>query len=585
MLCALVICLSLSVLHFSQATLPPAALFVGMGYNLLKGNPDGDSHINTGKDPGLLMTRQILKLDPPDSPRELSYHEYPLCFPTHYKEVFYGTKSYQTRLLHDLIDIGNTTDDISTHAFSLSEGYQSVSHETYMGDFVYIDEISLCNKGRSRYMTNLASSHKFNVGDEFAATVCSLSGIYDNQSYMDFLQDWGTHVVMGTEIGWEKKIRKRVAVEDIVSSLIGTHPELLVPTGAARGQTSSVSLSKTFTDNPTYLDTPYLNSKMTSVSSTSKGSEQVSEPIKYKVVSIDEMLDAKFWQTPQKFEDERLCKRNFVYALPVWRKNIQQALKAYSAYLRAPDAKDSAPSYPVSWPSSPFALLEPNSGCPTDDGPWETGSTTHTVNSTIASDPNNTFQYQELHIKGLHGPTTLEMSYCGRVEDSVHRSHDWPAGSYCLDRASDSCPSGFRRASITHGLQSIPHINYYESPEQTFNSSGSVPSLQISDQYYVENFCCRNDGSESAPIILPHQEPFYLYPEMRTKKCQKVLGMRSTDGWIRYPYTYTGSQCSSYYSSSSNYPYDEDCTHHHKIHYCYYTKETPVSSIDVVGRK
>lgn len=46
---------------------------------------------------------------------------------------------------------------------------------------------------------------------------------------------------------------------------------------------------------------------------------------------------------------------------------------------------------------------------------------------------------------GLHGPTTLEMSYCGRVEDSVHRSHYWPAGSYCLDRASDSCPSGLCR--------------------------------------------------------------------------------------------------------------------------------------------
>lgn len=111
------ICLSLSVLHFSHATLPPAALFVGMGYNLLKGNPDGDSHINTGKDPGLLMTRQILKLDPPDSPRELSYHEYPLCFPTHYKEVFYGTKSYQTRLLHDLIDIGTVIGLCSLKSF------------------------------------------------------------------------------------------------------------------------------------------------------------------------------------------------------------------------------------------------------------------------------------------------------------------------------------------------------------------------------------------------------------------------------------------------------------------------------------
>lgn len=112
-----------------------------------------------------------------------------------------------------------------------------------------------------------------------------------------------------------------------------------MPTGAARGQISSVSLSKTFTDNPTYIDSLYLNLRMTTVSNTSKGSEQVSEPIKYKVVSIDEMLDAKFWQTPENIVDEKLCKRNFVYALPVWRKNIQQALKAYAGYLRAPEAK------------------------------------------------------------------------------------------------------------------------------------------------------------------------------------------------------------------------------------------------------
>jgi hypothetical protein len=135
-----------------QGTVPPAALFVGMGYDILKGNPDGDSHINAGKDPGLLMTRQILKLDPPNSPREISYHEYPLCYPTYYREVFYGTKSYQSRLLHDLIDIGmlnlsvfsvqlhrsfykrifpvvqcltitgNTPVDIKIQAFTLSEG-------------------------------------------------------------------------------------------------------------------------------------------------------------------------------------------------------------------------------------------------------------------------------------------------------------------------------------------------------------------------------------------------------------------------------------------------------------------------------
>lgn len=575
-----VTCLCLSVLHLFHASLPPAALFVGMGYNLLKGNPDGDSHINTGKDPGLLMTRQILKLDPPDSPRELSYHEYPLCFPTHYKEVFYGTKSYQTRLLHDLIDIGNTTGDLSSHAFSLSEGYQSVIHETNMGDFVYIDEISLCNKGRSRYMTNLASSHKFNVGDEFAATVCSLPGTNNNQTYMDFLQDWGTHVVMETEIGWEKKIRKRLAVADIVSSLIGTYPELLVPTGAARGQTSSVSLSTTFTDNPTYLDTLNLNSRMTTVSSTSKGSEHVSEPIKYKVVSIDEMLDAKYWQAPEDIVDEKLCSRGFENSLPVWRNNIQQALKAYAGYLQAPSPTDIAPSHPVSWPSESFALPEPTNGCPADNGPWETGSTTHTVNSTIATNPNNTFQYHGMQLKGLQTPTTLKMSYCTRAEEaSVSRSLAWPSGSYCIARVSSRCPSGFSAGSIYHGLQSRPRRHYNDPPDQTVNTSGTVPSIYISTRnYYGLSYCCRNDGSESAPIILPHQEPFYLYPDMGAKRCQKVLGMRSTDGWIRYPYTSSGSQCNSYH------PYDEDC-YFHKVHYCYYTRETTVSNINVVDRK
>lgn len=122
----------------------------------------------------------------------------------------------------------------------------------------------------------------------------------------------------------------------IARHLFIKHPELLVPTGAARGQTSSVSLSKTFTDNPTYLDTLNLNSKMTSVSSTSKGSEQVSEPIKYKVVSIDEMLDAKYWQAPEDIVDEKLCSRGFENTLPVWRNCIQQALKAYAGYLQAP---------------------------------------------------------------------------------------------------------------------------------------------------------------------------------------------------------------------------------------------------------
>ena len=87
----------------------------------------------------------------------------------------------------------------------------------------------------------------------------------------------------------------------------------------------------------------------------------------------------------------------------------------------------------------------------------------------------------------------------------------------------------------------------------------------------------RNDGSESVPIILPHQEPFYLYPEHRTMKCQKVFGMQSSDQWIKYPHTQSGGGCNYYY------PYDDDCRYDHKVHYCYYTRDTIISSTNVVG--
>ncbi|XP_078337921.1 uncharacterized protein LOC111136932 [Crassostrea virginica] len=571
------LCVLLVLPHQSQGTIPPAALFVGMGYNLLKGNPDGDSHINAGKDPGLLMTCQILKLDPPDSPRELSYHEYPLCFQAQYKEIFYGTKSYQDRLLHDLIDTGNTTKEISVHAFTLSEGYQRVSHETIRNEFVYIDEITLCNKGRSRYMSGLAHSHKFNIGDEFAATVCSLPTTYDQSTYMKFLQDWGTHVVMETEIGWETKTRKRIAVEDIIQVLIKTNPELLVPTGANGNQSSSISLSRAVIDDPTYISGLDLRSKITTISTTSKGSDHISEPIKYKIEGIDMMLDVNYWQAPADIEDENLCARGFVSLLPVWRSNIQQALKSYAAYLQAPTPTDSIPKYSVEWPSPPFALPEPLSGCPTDNGPWVVGRVTHTINASSAAFQNNTFHYQGLNLKGLQTFKTLEISYCGREQSTIFPSDlPWPAGSYCIAaQTTNSCPSGFNLGYI---VLSLYPVHYREPPGQNVTKTGSFQGININPrQNYLMYYCCRNDGSESVPIILPHQEPFYLYPEHRTMKCQKVFGMRSSDQWIKYPHTQSGDRCHYYY------PYDEDCNRDHKVHYCYYTRDTILSSTNVVG--
>ncbi|XP_056000759.1 uncharacterized protein LOC125676191 [Ostrea edulis] len=560
--------------HVVHGTVPPAALFVGMGYDILKGNPDGDSHMNVGKDPGLLMTRQILKLDPPDSPRELSYHEYSLCFPTHYREVFYGTKSYQSRLLHDLIDIGNTTANITSHAFSLSEGFQVISRGTSQEGFVYIDEISFCNKGRSRYMSSLARSHKFNIGDEFAASVCALPRSYDQQIYMNFLQDWGTHVIMEVEFGWETKTRKRLAVKDIIQSLIANHPELLVPTGVVNGHTSTVSVSKSFIENQSSLET--LTAKMTTVSTSSRGSKQISEPIKYKVVSIDEMLNVDYWQTPADIVDEGHCASGFENLLPVWQQNIKKAMGHYAAYHNAPTATESTLEYPLSWPTPPFALPEPLTGCPGDKSLWKIGNVTHQVNASRVLFPNNTFHYQGMHLKGLQKSSVFKMSYCGRNLSSSPSEDPWPKGSYCIAQVSNQCPAGFSSGYISYSLYS----RHYPQPViHQVGISGGVPKYQISPgRNYMVYYCCRNDGSIDQPIILPYQEPFYLYPDQRTRKCQKVFGMRYSDEWVKYPYTQLYSRCYHFY------PYDEDCDHFHTVHYCYYSRNTTVIySGNVIG--
>lgn len=50
-----VFCFFLFVFYFLYVILFFVVLFVGMGYNFFKGNLDGDSYINIGKDFGLLM--------------------------------------------------------------------------------------------------------------------------------------------------------------------------------------------------------------------------------------------------------------------------------------------------------------------------------------------------------------------------------------------------------------------------------------------------------------------------------------------------------------------------------------------------
>ncbi|KAK3585065.1 hypothetical protein CHS0354_004249 [Potamilus streckersoni] len=90
----------LTVARFIDAVsiIPDTARFIGDGYNLLMGNPDGDYWSSGGDDPGLLLGRSILSLSKDNIPDELSYQFHLTCHEAHSMMLVYGPKSYQDKL-------------------------------------------------------------------------------------------------------------------------------------------------------------------------------------------------------------------------------------------------------------------------------------------------------------------------------------------------------------------------------------------------------------------------------------------------------------------------------------------------------
>ncbi len=101
------------VTHTSQATSTAKGLtYLGVGYNVLKGNPEGGELSRGGVDPGLLSARKILRLtwDTDKTsvdgkykvPDQVVFAHHTSCVETTTHKMFSGTKSYQDKLKVDV---------------------------------------------------------------------------------------------------------------------------------------------------------------------------------------------------------------------------------------------------------------------------------------------------------------------------------------------------------------------------------------------------------------------------------------------------------------------------------------------------
>ena len=90
---------------FCQRNKNPKGLgFIGVGYDLLKGNPEGRTSLG-GADPGLKITKKIFKLTKDEGdevPIQICYEERQLCTMSKSSKIFGGTKRYQDKLNVDV---------------------------------------------------------------------------------------------------------------------------------------------------------------------------------------------------------------------------------------------------------------------------------------------------------------------------------------------------------------------------------------------------------------------------------------------------------------------------------------------------
>lgn len=100
------LCTYVCIVITQAAPLPEGLHFIGVGYNLLKGNPDGNFWSAGGDDPGLMTTRKILKLSTDDVPSEIVYEYRDVCRQSHEFALFYDPQSYQNKLLESITSSG-----------------------------------------------------------------------------------------------------------------------------------------------------------------------------------------------------------------------------------------------------------------------------------------------------------------------------------------------------------------------------------------------------------------------------------------------------------------------------------------------
>lgn len=533
---------------FGNPTTAKGLHFIGVGYDILRGNPDGHPS-KGGIDPELKTTRKILKLTWNEEklsvnkkykvPDQIVFAD-PGAFPEKtVQEVFSGTRSYQDKLKAAVKVDGDVNTALWKFAFSLSTMYRKVSYQTFHAKNVFYEEKTVHNLGKARYQLDLVKWKRFPVTNEFAAAVCNLPQTYDQMTYRRFIRNWGTHIVSEVELGSKKIERYRSSYTDFFKYAMKNVKSAVSVSGGYLGFSSSLSVNfKRFTASMK--------------TGTSFGSEKevfrcgtptIPEPTGLKLVSIDRVFDDSFFKALKKQYQCNLAQR---------RTNVKKILKEYSSLEGVRTSpQDPTVRIPLTWPLGTYGLPMANSGCP-NGGFWRTGWRYH---DTEDDNPSSSWS-NPYDLAGHLSKSNMEQKFCMKTNSRTSRYNlPWPEGKYCIFKK-ENCPADFEDA----------HIRWDDEDHKNNNKEGgTLPEGSYGRNTYIE-YCCRTDGDATEAIRLPTGSPFVLI-KANTHLCQKVDGMVEKSQYFSWDTEDNDPQ------SRIHGPINAELSPYRniKVHYCYYT--------------
>ncbi|CAC5392654.1 unnamed protein product [Mytilus coruscus] len=406
---------------------------LGLGYDLLKANPEGGRFSTSGLDPGVKPTRQILNID--DSNRNILIRVDNITFCNNHTtyEYFSDAKTKQEYLLRDYVT--------------------SALNSATKPNVITVAEITVCNRGRSRYVMPPAYPSLHKLSDEFIAAVCSLPTSYDPTVYSQFLKDWGTHVVVEVETGTKTVGQYEIPATKVAEDLFKkyTHPPIWkVVIVKDDGTLAYLNTSNLLTSDLKTLTTGNQPKQL------NVGRMGISEPLEFHLVSIARFLNDDFWTNDNIQHWDSICPTMMQRNVSVIKQNLLKAMNEY--------------------PSS-YHIMSAPSGCPHSHIWFETGWRYYDNED----DTGNNSWSSGHHLAGdTHSKRNCKFYFCTQMSRNTGiYQRNWPVGNYCILKYG-TCPSGFDEG----------YIHWDDENSNANSMSGTLPYGTYGTDTDIY-FCCR----------------------------------------------------------------------------------------------